>query len=67
VNPFPKYLFCYFVFPFVYMHELVICASPLSDEILLSCLGKWFLGSVGTGFTPHVIIIQPGEVSLDEH
>jgi hypothetical protein len=49
------------------MHELVICASPLSDEILLSCLGKWFLGSVGTGFTPHVIIIQPGEVSLDEH
>jgi len=29
----------------------------------LASLGKWFLGSVGTGFTPHVIIIQPGEVS----
>ncbi|TKW42368.1 hypothetical protein SEVIR_1G379600v4 [Setaria viridis] len=27
----------------------------------LASLGKWFLGSVGTGFTPHVIIIQPGE------
>uniref|UniRef100_A0A0E0CTC2 AT-hook motif nuclear-localized protein n=1 Tax=Oryza meridionalis TaxID=40149 RepID=A0A0E0CTC2_9ORYZ len=27
----------------------------------LASLGKWFLGSVGTGFTPHVIIISPGE------
>ncbi|CAM0943276.1 unnamed protein product [Alopecurus aequalis] len=27
----------------------------------LASLGKWFLGSVGTGFTPHVIIIQAGE------
>ncbi|KAK8463563.1 hypothetical protein SEVIR_1G379600v4 [Setaria viridis] len=26
-----------------------------------SWLRLWFLGSVGTGFTPHVIIIQPGE------
>jgi hypothetical protein len=48
------------------VHELVILYLS-SDEILFSCLGKWFLGSVGTGFTPHVIIIQPGEVSLNEH
>nr|BAJ88157.1 predicted protein [Hordeum vulgare subsp. vulgare] len=27
----------------------------------LASLGKWFLGSVGTGFTPHVIIISAGE------
>ncbi|KQK16531.1 AT-hook motif nuclear-localized protein 9 [Brachypodium distachyon] len=27
----------------------------------LASLGKWFLGSVGTGFTPHVIIIPSGE------
>jgi hypothetical protein len=36
-----------------------------TDEFVVSSLGKWFLGSVVTYFTPLVIIIQPGEVSYN--
>jgi hypothetical protein len=59
----------FFILPcsLFYIHEsnFFVISNTWWSSILFS-LGKWFLGSVGTGFTPHVILISPGEVSLDD-
>jgi hypothetical protein len=54
-------------FPLKKRKKYTFAVQPFSSffimlAFILSFSGKWFLGSVGTGFTPHVIIISAGEV-----
>lgn len=55
-----------FCFSYLFMYETRVFHIPGGWWNVVVCSsGKWFLGSVGTGFTPHVIIISPGEVSYN--